>query len=87
MAAGGKPFYEREKAGNVRNKALDDVLLVLKDDPKIQQWSDLKKQMLLKLSTNLLPRLNEHTGQDGDAIKVQMNQIIFKDYESKADSE
>ena len=67
---GGKPFYEREKAGKVRNRALDDVLLILNADPVTSTWSDLKKQMLLKLASNLLPRINEHSGQDGEPVPL-----------------
>lgn len=74
MPQGGKPFYEREKAGNLRNKALDDVALVLSDKKvdikKVEKWSRYRKEMLMKLATNLLPRLNEHMGQDGEVIKL-----------------
>ena len=73
MAKGGKPFYDRQQAGNVRTKALEDVQLILNDDPICETWSDLKKQMLLKLSTNLLPRLQEVSGEDGQPLVVKFD--------------
>jgi len=73
MAQGGKPFYDRKLAGDVRTKALEDVLLILDNDPSTKDWSDLKKQMLLKLSSNLLPRLQEVSGTDGEPLVVQFS--------------
>lgn len=72
MAKTGRNFNDRVKAADVRNKLLDEVLLVLADDPVTKEWSDLKKQLLLKMSSNLLPRLNEHTGEDGKELKIQI---------------
>ncbi len=70
---GGKSFQDRELASRVRTKALEDIKLILDGDEAVEQWSDLKKQMLLKMSTTILPRLNEHTGEGGEAIVVKFD--------------
>jgi hypothetical protein len=62
-------FNDLQKAAKVRSKGLDDLLSVLNDDEKVKGWSEYKKAVLLKMSANLLPRLNEHTGQDGAELK------------------
>lgn len=62
---GGAPtMNDRTLAAEVRSLALGDIRGVLKgslyaDDP------DFKKQVLLKLASSILPRLNEVTGSDG----------------------
>lgn len=67
---GGKCFYDREKAGEVRTKLLEDVLLILDNDPITEEWTDLKKNLILKMSNNLLPRLQEVSGEGGEPLKV-----------------
>ena len=63
----GKSFNDRELAGKVRSLALNQVVQVLKgelyDDDKT-----FHKALLLKMSSNLLPRLNELTGEDGESL-------------------
>jgi hypothetical protein len=69
---GGAPsLNDRVLAADVRKLALTDIKDVLTgklyaDDPAY------KKQILLKLAPSLLPRLNEHTGEDGDPIEQRV---------------
>jgi len=81
---GGKSFQDRELASKVRSKALNDINLILNDDPSVEKWSELKKQTLLKMSTTLLPRLNEHTGGDGEPLKIIFDKT-FDGNDSKAE--
>jgi len=67
---GGKSFQDRELASKVRTQALNDLYLILTNDKKTEKWSDLKRQVLLKMSTSILPRLNEHSGPDGKPIPI-----------------
>lgn len=62
---GGKLMQDRELAAKVRTKALQDIYLVLSDDKETAMWSDLKKQLLVKMSSSILPKLNEVTGEGG----------------------
>ena len=81
MTQGGKPFYDREQAGKLRTKLLEDSLLVLSDKPedieRVEEWSKFKKDLILKMSTNLLPRLNEHTGDSGEPINISIAKEII----------
>lgn len=65
----GKSFNDRELAGKVRTLALEQVMQVLKGD-LYEDDSAFHKALLLKMSSNLLPRLNEHTGTDGKELKL-----------------
>ncbi len=63
---------DRELASKVRTKALNDIHAVLEGDEAVTaQWSDYKKSMLMTLAKSILPRLNEHTGNDGGAIEIK----------------
>lgn len=64
----GVSFNDRQLAGQVRNLALAHLKKVL--DPKFKD-KDYQKQMLLKLAPALLPRLNEHTGGDGEPLVLK----------------
>lgn len=66
----GKLFSDRELAGQVRNLALDHLMKVL--DPKYKDKT-YQKAMLLKIAPTLLPRLNEHTGEDGKPIVLSFD--------------
>ena len=68
LGRGGKSFQDRALAAKVRNKALEEVYLVLSDDPKIKNWSPLKQELLLKMGPNVLPKLSEVTGGDGEPL-------------------
>ncbi len=74
MAKGGKTFQDREKASNVRTKILDELVVILSDEPedleKVGKWSGYKKDIIRRMSTSILPRLNEVTGEDGEPLKI-----------------
>jgi hypothetical protein len=89
---GGKSFQDRELASQVRSKTLESIKAILEDDPKVAEWSDYKKQLILKMSSNILPRLNEHTGADGsalfpDAETKQKSDEAIKEYLASKDTE
>jgi hypothetical protein len=75
---GGKSFQDRELAATVRTQALNDILAVLTDSENVEGWSDYKKQVVLKLSGTVLPRLNEHTGEDGGPIQIKGVEITVR---------
>lgn len=61
----GVSFNDRLLAGQVRNLALDHLKRIL--DPKFKD-KEFQAEMLLKIAPNLLPRLNEVTGEGGKAL-------------------
>lgn len=71
----GKTFNDRLLAGKVRDLTLNKIYSILQKeyDPK-EQKEDLKfqRELLLKLSGSILPRLNEHSGQDGEPIQISI---------------
>lgn len=86
---GGKSFQDRELAAKVRTLALEEIKKVL--EVGNIKGNDLYKPVLLKLAGTVLPRLNEHGGDNGDPIKhevvvVGMNIINENDKNSRQDN-
>ena len=63
MAQGGKSLNDRKQSARVRQKLLNLVEKILDGDNEAE-----KKELLLKMCTGLLPKLNEHTGEDGEKL-------------------
>jgi hypothetical protein len=62
---GGKSFQDRELAARVRTLSLTEIEHVLKN-----RKHKLYGPVLIKLAGSVLPRLNEHTGEDGGPIQI-----------------
>lgn len=58
---------DRELGARVRRMSLRKVEKILSDD---YEDKDYQKAVLLKLVPTLLPRLNEHSGEGGEAISI-----------------
>jgi hypothetical protein len=65
--SGGKSLNDRKLAAEVRSLALGEIKEILLGDD-----NEYKRQVILKLAPTILPRLNEHTGEDGDPIKHEV---------------
>ncbi len=70
----GKSFNDLELAAKVRTLGLKEVekALHLPDD------NGFKQAVILRLASNLLPRLNEHTGADGGSIELTGVEIAIR---------
>lgn len=64
---GGKSMQDRELAARVRTLALEEIERILKNKTKEKA---LYKAVIIKLAGTVLPRLNEHSGPDGDPIPL-----------------
>lgn len=73
---GGKSFQDRELAAKVRTKTLEDIYEILTDSKKSKRFSAFKKQLLLKMSVSVLPRLNEHSGESGGPIQISLSKLL-----------
>ena len=73
---GGKTFNDRIKSATVRNKVLDAILKVY--NGKENELTQKQWELTLRMGTTVLPRLNEVTGEDGGAIKLEGVEITFK---------
>ena len=81
MAKGGKTLNDRKLAANVRTLGLRMIERILKskDEP-------YKKELLLKLTPTLLPRINEHTGLDGKDLSIVITRESAKRFNVSATS-
>lgn len=70
MAKGGVPSYQRALAGEVRDLTLKEIKAILIDKEHQVFGKDFRQQVILKLAGNVLPRLNEITGEDGGVLQV-----------------
>jgi hypothetical protein len=78
MARGGKTLNDREKSARVRDKVLNAIEKVY--NGKGGKLSKRQWELTLRMATTVLPRLNEHTGEDGGEIKVKITGMkIIKD--------
>ena len=66
--SGGKSLNDRKLSASVRTLALNEIKAILEQ----VGFTEMKKQIILKLAPTLLPRLNEHTGEDGDDLVVKV---------------
>lgn len=62
--SGGKSLNDRKLAASVRSLALTEIKKILEDE----RLTEFKKAVILRLAPSILPRLNEHTGKDGDEL-------------------
>jgi len=62
----GKSFQDRELAGQVRRLALQEIKEILED--KEMKDQKFRKAVVLKLTGQILPRLNEVSGLDGEPL-------------------
>lgn len=69
---GGKSFQDRELAAKVRTLALNQLLEVLNGN-RFEEDKEFHKAVLLKLAGTVLPRLNEHTGADGQDLVLMIS--------------
>jgi hypothetical protein len=58
--SGGKSLNDRKLAASVRTLTLKKIQQILEGED-----CDYQRQIVLKLAGTVLPRLNEHTGEDG----------------------
>jgi hypothetical protein len=61
----GKSFNDRVLAAKVRTLTLEEIKKVLERET----MDEFKKALILKLASNILPRLTELTGEDGEPIQ------------------
>jgi len=72
--SGGKSKNDRQLASRVRSLALKEIEAALKSEDDLE----FKKQVILKLASGILPRLNEVTGADGGPVQIQGVEITVR---------
>ena len=73
---GGKSFQDRQLAADVRKLVLSEIKEIIED----KKYKDkiFRKAVILKLTGQILPRLNELTGDDGGPVKASIK-VVFED--------
>lgn len=66
IGKGGKSYNDRLLAARVRTLALEEIEKALKN----KKNKRLYEAVLIKLAGSVLPRLNEHSGPDGQPIPI-----------------
>lgn len=61
----GIAFNDRKLGAEVRSLTLKKIKAILEGE-----YDDFARAVILKLASTVLPRINEHSGEGGDAIKV-----------------
>ena len=56
-------YTDRVKAQTLRSLSLEIMTAALRGEGEFGGDKDFKKQLILRLASNVLPRLNEHTGE------------------------
>ena len=70
---GGKSFQDRDLAAKVRTLTMQECLKALN-----KKKGKLYEAVLLKLAGTVLPRLNEHTGADGEPLTINFDSVFKK---------
>lgn len=65
---------DREQSARVRRLLLNEIERYFTADPISLSGTEtgIKRELLLRMAANTLPRLHEHTGEDGDPIKYEV---------------
>ena len=68
----GIPNNDRKLGAEVRRMTLKMIQRILADEANEKYDEKFRRDVLLKLTTNVLPRINEHTGESGEPINVNI---------------
>lgn len=63
----GVALNDRELGARVRRLTLKQIEKILLGDDEAY-----KKEIIMKLAASILPRINEHSGEDGRPITIQV---------------
>lgn len=82
----GAVSNDRKKSAHARNLILDQVIRLFEADPLTlgTEETGLKRELLLRMAPNTLPRLTEVTGEDGGALQVTIVKYALKDGDNAA---
>lgn len=76
----GKTLQDRILATDVRKLALKRIKDILEDEENIKYSKNFQEQLLIKLAGSVLPRLNEHSGEDGGPIVIRADNDLLEKY-------
>lgn len=71
-----KVTYDQDQVTKLRMQVINDSLAVFADSKKVNNWSQYRKDLLMKYASRVLPVLNEISGRDGEKLKVEISEVI-----------
>ena len=80
MAGVGAIKADRDRSTRLRRITLDQSIKVMESEPTETEAIKFKQALHLKLAANVLPRINEHTGEEGGAIVIQVTKEASTKY-------
>ena len=78
----GKDYESRQLSKEVRDFALIEIRDILKGKKKVDKR--FRQALILKLAGAVLPRLNEHTGEDGQPVIVKFDNAFTSESEENS---
>jgi hypothetical protein len=68
----GVPSYQRQLGAEVRDLTLKEIKSILLDEKNEKHGKEFRQQVILRLAGNVLPRINEVTGEGGEPLQIQI---------------
>jgi hypothetical protein len=65
-------YTDRIRAQELRSASLKIMIEAVRGEGVFGEDFEFRKQLLLRLASNVLPRLNENTGEDGGPMIIQV---------------
>jgi hypothetical protein len=72
----GIPYYQRQLGAEVRDLTLKEIKKILLDLEHKTYTENFRGQVILRLAGNVLPRIQEISGQDGKPIKIIFDETL-----------
>ena len=71
--------YDQAKVKELRMSVILASLEIMNDKKSTERWSQLKRDLILKMAPRVLPTLNEVTGEDGEPLFNNETRLKTKD--------
>lgn len=73
-----KVTYDQEKVKELRMEVILASLAIMKDEDDASNWSQYKKDLVMKYAPRVLPVLQEHSGTDGKPINITFDNALAR---------
>lgn len=71
-------YYKQKLSGEVRDLTLREIKKVLTDTRHRTHSKEFRQQMLLRLAGSVLPRIQEHSGLDGQPVVIKFDNAFTR---------
>ncbi len=74
--------YDPDKVKELRMAVILDSLAIMNEDPKVEKWSQYKKDLILKMAPRVLPTLTEVSGAGGEPLAITFDKALEHEFTS-----